>query len=96
MDPQACYARWLAAVEDGATDEARDAKADLCEWFAKGGAKPQWTTAERAAFFAWAPGKRPRLVVTYVRACDACGGFCEEDEFICRKCKPHVREGRTS
>jgi hypothetical protein len=65
MDPQACYERWRSAVQIGDVDEAREARADLCEWFGRGGAKPQWTERERAAFFAWDP-RRPLALVKAV------------------------------
>lgn len=53
MYPQACYLRWLTAVEGGEVDEALEARADLCQWLAVGGVAPEWTDTERKAFFGW-------------------------------------------
>lgn len=37
MDPQACFARWLAAAESGDRAELRDAANDYNAWRARGG-----------------------------------------------------------
>jgi hypothetical protein len=43
MDPDACLARILSALEDKRYEEAKDACSDLLEWKNKGGFKPQAT-----------------------------------------------------
>ena len=40
MDPNACWERLLAAVEEGDADEARAAFEDLAGWLARGGFPP--------------------------------------------------------
>lgn len=40
MDPNACWARLVSALEEGDGGEAKDAAVDLAEWIDKGGFVP--------------------------------------------------------
>lgn len=55
MDPTACWRRWLAAVEAGDDEEARDAWRDLTRWMRADGFAPAWTPTEEATFKSWVP-----------------------------------------
>ncbi len=46
MDPTACARRFLSAIDDGETEEARDAATDLDLWLASGGFAPELTPDE--------------------------------------------------
>lgn len=53
MDPQACLQRFIDALAEKDTDEARDAHADLIEWIERGGFEPLWEGISREEFFAF-------------------------------------------
>lgn len=40
MDPNACWKRFVDAVQDGDADEAENAAADMAAWLRKGGFVP--------------------------------------------------------
>jgi len=46
MDPTACVRRFLSAIDDGDTEEARDAATDLVFWLTRGGFAPELTPDE--------------------------------------------------
>lgn len=53
MDPNACYQRWLDALEEDNNEEAAEAHRDLTAWLASDGLQPNWTGAERMEFHSW-------------------------------------------
>lgn len=64
MDPNATLAAYWAAVRDGDKDEAREHKANLKAWLARGGFAPDWTRGghSRAEFMTGKKGSPNRTV----------------------------------
>jgi len=51
MDPNACYERLIAALDEGDIPEAKEAARDLQAWITRGGFEPKWTRKQREAFY---------------------------------------------
>jgi hypothetical protein len=53
MDPQACLARFLSALNEKDYEEAKESQEDLKDWLSHGGFPPNWEGISKRDFFFW-------------------------------------------
>ncbi|MGE0789771.1 MAG: hypothetical protein AB7S26_29125 [Sandaracinaceae bacterium] len=67
MDPTACARRFLSAIDEGDTEEARDAATDLVFWLSAGGFLPELTDGEHRRLWS-AVSELAHIAVAWERA----------------------------